>query len=141
MRLAREVLRRVMTRDESQRDDFNAVFISSAAGIEALGTALSYGSSKAALNHAAKELARLTGRNGVRVNVVAPGNFLIPGGTLEEKLAQFPSARNRLLKYDISLGRFGKPEELADVVVFIASPRAAYVTGVVWAVDGGQLRH
>lgn len=74
-RLARPVLRKMTGRGEG-----SLLFISSIAGVAALQTPLTYGTSKAAMNHLAKELSRLVASKGVRVNVVAPGNIIFPGG-------------------------------------------------------------
>lgn len=140
VRLAREALKRTMPKPKDEREGFNIIFISSIAGLEALGTPLTYGSSKAAVNHAAQELAKLTGREGVRVNVVAPGNIIFPGGDWEKRVAERPDAWNRWINREVALRRFGKPEEIADAVVFLASARASFVSGAIWTVDGGQMK-
>ena len=68
--LARSALRRMHPRGEGA-----ILMISSIAGLGALGTPLTYGTSKAAMNHLAKEMARIAGASGVRVNAIAPGNI------------------------------------------------------------------
>jgi 3-oxoacyl-[acyl-carrier protein] reductase len=140
VRLARETMKRVMARPKEARAGFNVIFISSIAGLEAMGTPLTYGASKAALNHASQELAKLMGREGVRVNTVAPGNIIFPGGDWEKRANERPDDWNRWIRREVALKRFGKPEEIADVAVFLASPRASFVTGAIWPVDGGQLK-
>ena len=79
-RLARAALRAMTPRGEGA-----VLFISSIAGMGALGSPISYGASKAAMNHLSKELARIAGPTGVRVNTIAPGNIIFPGGTWEER--------------------------------------------------------
>ena len=71
---------------------------------------------------------------------MAPGNILFPGGTWATKLAQAPDAVADMLSREVALKRLGKPEEVADLVTFLASPRAAFITGAVTVADGGQLR-
>ena len=140
VRLAREALRRALARPKEQREGFNIIFISSIAGWEALGTPLTYGTQKAALNHAAKELAKQVGREGIRVNVVGPGNIIFPGGDWEKRVAARPDDWNRWVRREVALKRFGKPEEIADAVLVLSSARASFVTGAVWLVDGGQAK-
>src|SRR5262249_49485192 len=95
---------------------------------------------KAAVLSYGKNLARQLGPQGVRVNCVAPGNILFPGGSWEKKFAQQREHFQRYIETEVPLQRFGSPEEIADVVVFLASDRAAFVTGACVVADGGQTR-
>ena len=140
MFLARSAMRRMVARDDEARRRCSIVFISSIAGIEALGTPLTYGATKAGLNHASRALARLAGKHGIRVNTVAPGNIIFPGGNWEERVTERPEAWGRWIQREVSLRRFGTPDEIADAVVWLASDRASFVTGTTVVVDGGQLR-
>ncbi|MEX1106478.1 MAG: SDR family NAD(P)-dependent oxidoreductase [Ilumatobacteraceae bacterium] len=140
MFLARSAMRRMVARDDESRRRCSIVFVSSIAGIEALGTPLTYGATKAGLNHAAKALARIAGKHGIRVNTVAPGNIIFSGGNWEQRVDQRPEAWGRWIDREVSLRRFGTPDEIADAVVWLASSRAGFVTGTTLVVDGGQLR-
>jgi 3-oxoacyl-[acyl-carrier protein] reductase len=114
--------------------------ISSIAAREAFGAPAAYGAAKAALEAVSKALARTAVREGVRVNVVAPGNILFPGGRWEQRLREDESGVRAMLAAEVPLGRFGRPEEVADAVVFLASERASFITGACLVVDGGQTR-
>lgn len=112
------------------------IHVASISGLEA-GSAPAYAAVKAALISHSKTLAVALAPKGIRVNAIAPGSIEFPGG----KWAGVKHS-NRAF-YDIILGtipwgRLGKPDEVADVVAFVVSPRAAWVTGVCLAVDGGQ---
>jgi 3-oxoacyl-[acyl-carrier protein] reductase len=135
-RLSRAALRRMTPRKEG-----SVLLISSIAGLGALGTPLTYGTAKAAMNHLTKELARIAGPSGVRVNAIAPGNIIFPGGTWEAN-ATGPRAEAwaRWIKREVPLNRYGRPEEIGSAAVFLMSERASFMTGAVVPVDGGQTR-
>ena len=99
----------------------------------ALNTA---GSAKFALTFWSKGAASLVAADGVTMNCIAPGRLW--SEQIRERLHPEPDARNRFIADNIPIGRFGEPEELASVAVFLASARAAYVTGTTVAVDGGM---
>ena len=132
-----EVARPLMARGNGDRA---IVCISSIAGMAALGAPVTYYAAKAALNATVRGLARPLALEGIRINAVAPGNILAADGTWARKLAENRAAVEDMLAREVALRRLGKPEEVADLVVFLASPRAAFITGSVVVADGGQLR-
>ncbi|HEV7559264.1 MAG TPA: SDR family NAD(P)-dependent oxidoreductase [Kofleriaceae bacterium] len=113
--------------------------ISSVWGKEA-GGAPGYNLAKAGVIALAKALARDYAKDGIRVNSVAPGSILFPGGGWDRQQQADPQGIAAFVARDIPMGRFGTPDEVADVVTFLASARARWITGACIAVDGGQAK-
>lgn len=118
----------------------SVVLVASIVGLESVNAPLTYSAAKAALVNYGKNLARQVGAAGVRVNCVAPGNVLFPGGSWERKLAERREFFERYVEAEVPLRRFGTPEEIADLVVFLSSDRASFITGSCVVADGGQTR-
>lgn len=114
--------------------------IGSICGVAALGCPVGYAVAKSALETYARNIARPLGGKGIRVNIVSAGNIVFPGSVWETKLHEDAEAVKEMLTREVPLRRFGRPEEIASAVVFLASKEAAFVTGANWVVDGGQLR-
>jgi 3-oxoacyl-[acyl-carrier protein] reductase len=109
----------------------SVVTLSSVSGVYGNPTQVNYSASKSGVIGFAKALAKEVGRFGIRVNAVAPG--LIE----TDMTAQMTDKAREKLRAAIPLGRFGTAEEVADLVAYLASDRAAYITGSVFEIDGG----
>lgn len=119
----------------------NVVLISSICGREAIPAApLPYTVAKQGLLAMTKNYSRLFGDDSVRINMVAPGNILLPEGTWERKLKENKTAVENYIKTEVPLKRFATGQEIADTVVFVSSGRCGFMTGSTVVVDGGQTR-
>lgn len=114
------------------------VNIASIWGREAGGT-VAYNVAKAGEISLAKQMARELAPDRIRVNSVAPGSILFPGGSWERRIKADPAAMAEFERREMPLG-FGRPEDVANVVVFLVSDCAAHVSGACWVVDGAQSR-
>ncbi len=93
-----------------------------------------YGAAKGGLNALTRSIAVDYGRDGIRCNAIAPGQIV--GEREAERLARDP-LEDRLSRDCYPLGRYGRPEEIAEVALFLASDAASFVTGIVLTADGG----
>lgn len=117
------------------------VCISSICGLEVIpGAPLTYSVAKAALHTYVKGLARPLGAQSIRINAIALGNMLFKGSVWEKKMDTNATEAQQMLEREVSLARLGTPEEAANLVAYLASSRAAFATGGVWRLDGGQAR-
>lgn len=107
--------------------------IASSGGIDGNPGRTAYNATKAAVISTTKTMARELGKNGIRVNAVAPG-------LVDTDMARDNTPED-VMKRELErtcMGRIGRPEEIANVVEFLASDASSYVTGQVWRVDGGM---
>ena len=98
-----------------------------------------YAAAKAAEIHLAATAAQELAPAGIRVNAVSPGSIMFPGGGWDTFQREHPEEFAVFLASQFPFGRLGRPEEVADVVSFLLSARASWITGANVAVDGGQI--
>ena len=116
------------------------VCISSICGNEVIpGAPVTYSSAKAALNAYVRGIARPLGKQGIRINAIAPGNILFDGSVWSLKLAEDADAVKKMLEQDVSLNQMGTPKNVAELTAYLVSPRANFATGGIWTLDGGQV--
>lgn len=102
------------------------------------GRRSSYGPAKAAMRAYANELAQSLGKKGIRANAVSPGAVWFPGGSWDKRKIEQPDFYAAVEK-SIPLGRLGTGEELARVIVFVASPAGGWINSAHIVADGGQV--
>ncbi len=114
------------------------IHISSIAGLRSSARFPPYGAVKAALIQYTRNQALTLAPKKIRVNAIAPGSIEFPGGVWDVAKRDNPALYDRILK-SIPSGRLGRPEEIANVVLFLPSDAASWITGQTIVVDGGQI--
>src|SRR5437870_2092324 len=122
-----------------RRGGGSIVMIASIWGRES-GGRMTYNAVKAAEISLAKSLAQQLARDNIRVNSVAPGSILFPGGSWHRRQQSDPAGIAEFVRLELPFGRFGRPEEVGAVVAFLASARASWISGASVPVDGCQSR-
>lgn len=112
-----------------------AVVVSSQLGIVGFKAGAAYAASKSGLNGLVRSLALEYAPLGLRVNAVGPGPTETP---MTERSRADPGIFSEMVS-SIPMGRYGQPQEIAEVMLFLASQRASFVTGQLWCVDGGYV--
>jgi 3-oxoacyl-[acyl-carrier protein] reductase len=115
------------------------VIVASIYGREA-GGRMTYNAVKAAEISLAKSLAQQLAASNIRVNSVSPGSILFEGGSWWRRQQTDPAGIAEFVARELPFGRFGRPGEVGDVVAFLCSPRASWISGTSVVVDGCQSR-
>ena len=101
---------------------------------------MTYNAVKAAEISLAKALAGQLAPANIRVNSVAPGSIMFPGGSWHRRQQADPAGIADMIRRELPFGRFGRADEVGNVVAFLASPRASWISGASIVVDGCQGR-
>jgi 3-oxoacyl-[acyl-carrier protein] reductase len=104
------------------------------------GGRMTYNAVKAAEISLAKSMAQSLAKDRIRVNSIAPGSISFEGGSWWKRQQDDPQGMAEFVAREIPMGRFGRADEVGDVVAFLASDRASWITGACVPVDGGQGR-
>jgi 3-oxoacyl-[acyl-carrier protein] reductase len=122
-----------------RRGGGSIIMIASIWGRES-GGRMTYNAVKAAEISLAKSMAQQLARDNIRVNSVAPGSILFPGGSWHRRQQEDPDGIRDFVARELPFGRFGRPEEVGAVVAFLVSARASWISGASVPVDGCQSR-
>jgi 3-oxoacyl-[acyl-carrier protein] reductase len=122
-----------------RRGGGSVIIIASIYGREA-GGRMTYNAVKAAQISLGKSLAQQLAASNIRVNTVSPGSILFEGGSWWKRRQQDPAGIADFVTRELPFGRFGEPAEVANVVAFLASPKASWISGTSVVVDGCQSR-
>jgi 3-oxoacyl-[acyl-carrier protein] reductase len=132
-RITKEILPQMI-----EQQGGSILFISSIAGIEVIGAPIHYSVAKAAVVAYSKNLARKVAKENIRVNTICPGNIYFENGTWDIKMRENKENVLNMLDKTVPQNRFATPEDIANLVVFISSAKASFITGSCLVADGGQ---
>ena len=117
------------------------VCISSICGVETIpGAPVTYSVAKSALNTYVKSISLPMSKKGIRINCVAPGNIDFEGSVWSRRKSNEPEFVEIMLENDVPLKKLGSPSDVANMVIWLASDVANFVTGSMFITDGGQTR-
>lgn len=132
-------LSKLAIEEMKKNQEGSIINITSISGRES-GGSITYNNAKSALISFTKSLADEVISDGIRVNSIAPGSVIHPTGNWQKRLEENPKKMEAFIANEIPAGRFGTPEEIANIAIFLASEKSSWVVGSSLNVDGGQSR-
>jgi 3-oxoacyl-[acyl-carrier protein] reductase len=124
-----------------EKNSGSIVCISSICGKEVIKDApVTYSVAKAALEAYVRGISRPLAKIGIRINSVCPGNILFPGSVWDAKLLDKELLVKNMIQNEVALNQFGELTDVSDLVLFLSSNLAKFITGSSYVVDGGQVR-
>jgi len=124
------------------KSNSSVICISSICGIEHVPNApIPYSVAKSALNSYIKNQSKIFGKFNVRLNAIAPGNINFKGSVWQKKMSKFPFKTKKYIKENVPLNNLGDPSDVSNLVIYLASKYAKFISGSIFVVDGGQLRN
>lgn len=113
--------------------------ISSICGNASIGCPINYSVAKSALISYVKNISKLIAKNNIRINSISPGNILFPNSTWDIKLKNNKKQTTDYIENNVPLQKFGNPENISNLVLFLSSNLSDFTTGSNFVLDGGQL--
>ncbi|MBT89710.1 MAG: hypothetical protein CMN79_04385 [Spirochaetales bacterium] len=116
------------------------VVIGSIAGIEDIGAPIYYSVYKSSLSAYVKTMSRELSKKNIRINLISPGNILFSKGNWEKRIEKNKTKIKNMIKKNVPLKKFGKPEDISVMVAMLLSNKTQFITGSNFVIDGGQTR-
>tara|TARA_B100001057_G_scaffold476480_1_gene544560 strand:+ start:45486 stop:46247 length:762 start_codon:yes stop_codon:yes gene_type:complete len=115
------------------------ICISAGAGTKFVkGAPITYSAAKAALNFYLQSLAFYLGQEGVRINIIAPGNTMFKGSTWWKKIKKNKLLVKKIIKSTVPLNKFATPDDISEMVNYLISKKGDFMNGSIVKIDGGQ---
>jgi len=121
-------------------ENASIICISSICGLSIIdGAPITYSVAKSALNTYVRAYAKYLAKYNVRINAIAPGNIIFNGSVWDQKMKKNKHIIEKMIQDNVPLKKFGDINDIADMVVYLSSEKAKFITGSIITIDGGQV--